>query len=193
MGKKRGLSQGDVVEAATAIADRDGLEAASLTAVASELGIKTPSLYNHVGGLADLRRLLSFRAAAAFKEVVVEALEGHEGADALRSIAKADRKFAVEHPGLYDSFLPAPTPESDEELYNAMAEPIFMIAYVLLDMGIPQEKALHLMRAMRALLHGYLDLEAKGGFGPPVEIDASFEASVELMIAGIEAVAAEHA
>ena len=41
--------------------------------------------------------------------------------------------------------------------------------------------------ALRALLHGFLDLEAQDGFGMPVDIDASFDASVELIIAGIEA------
>jgi hypothetical protein len=39
-------------------------------------------------------------------------------------------------------------------------------------------------------LHGFLDLEAKEGFGIPIGIDASFDASVELIIAGIEAAAA---
>jgi AcrR family transcriptional regulator len=45
------LSREVVVEGAASLADEKGLEAVTLTALASELGIRTPSLYNHVDGL----------------------------------------------------------------------------------------------------------------------------------------------
>ncbi len=190
MGRKAGITLEDVVEAAASIADRDGLEAATLTAVAGELGIKTPSLYNHVQGLSGMRRLLAIHGSQLLLETFEDAIGDLEGAEALRSIAHADRQFAHDHRGLYDSFLPAPKPDEDAELYEAMAEPVFLVARVLLDMGIPQSEAIHLIRALRALLHGFLDLEANEGFGIPVGIDASFDASVELVIAGIEVAAA---
>lgn len=190
MGRKAGITLEDVVEAAASIADRDGLEAATLTAVAGELGIKTPSLYNHVQGLSGMRRLLAIRGSQLLLETFEEAIGDLEGAEALRSIAHADRQFARDHRGLYDSFLPAPKSDEDAELYEAMAEPVFLVAHVLMDMGVPQSEAFHLIRALRALLHGFLDLEAKEGFGMPLGIDTSFDASVELIIAGIEAAAA---
>ena len=56
-------------------------------------------------------------------------------------------------------------------------------------MGIPQEKAIHLLRALWALLYGFLELEANGGFGPPVDLDQSFDVSIEVMVSGIEALA----
>ena len=74
-------------------------------------------------------------------------------------------------------------------MYDTMAQPVYLVAEVMLNMGIPQGEAIHLIRAMWALLHGFLDLEANGGFGMPVEIDASFDAAVELMISGIESFA----
>ena len=189
MGRKAGITRDDVVTAAAAIADSEGLEAATLTAVADRLGIKTPSLYNHVNGLSGLHRLLAMRGSRILLEEFQEVTEGLEGTAALRAIAEADRRFAVEHPGLYDAFLPAPKPGEDDELYNAMAEPVFLVAHILLDLGIPQEDAIHLIRALRALLHGFLDLEAKAGFGMPTDIDASFAASVDLILTGIRAAA----
>lgn len=189
MGRKAGIDSEDIVEVAARIADTDGLGAATLTAVAGELGIRTPSLYNHVDGLAGLQRLLALHGSHLLLASFQDALEGKSGAEALKALAGADRRFAVEHPGLYESFLPAPRQGEDEELYDAMAAPVFVVADVLLAMGIPQCDAIHLVRALRALLHGFLDLEAKEGFGMPVDIDASFEAAVELVIAGIEAAA----
>ena len=187
MGRKAGLTVDDVVDAAAAIADRDGLAAATLTAVASELGIKTPSLYNHVSGLEGLRRQLAIRGSRVLEQAFREATEGLTGTEALRAVAIVDRQFAVDHPGLYDSFLPAPSEEEDPELYAEMAAPVFYIAGFLLEMGIPQEEAIHHIRALRALLHGFLDLEANRGFGMPIDIDVSFDAAVEMVLGGIEA------
>ena len=192
MGRKAGINIDDVASSAATIADRDGLAAATLTAVASDLGIKTPSLYNHVTGLPGLRRLLAFRGSEILLAAFSEATDGLDGVDALRAVCGADRRFAQDHPGLYESFLPAPKPGEDDELYDAMAQPIYLVAGVLLGMGIPQHEAIHLSRAMWALLHGFLDLEAQGGFGMPFEIEESFNAAVELMIAGIELSASNH-
>ena len=52
MGRKVGLNREQVVEAAAAIADRDGLGSLSLATLASKLGVRSPSLYSHVDGLA---------------------------------------------------------------------------------------------------------------------------------------------
>lgn len=186
VGRKAGITIDDIAASAAAIADQDGLEAATLTAVASDLGIKTPSLYNHVEGLSGLRRLLAMHGSKLLLDEFEKASSGLRGLEALRAIAEVDRRFVSEHPGLYAAFLPAPTEEEDAELYQAMAEPVFHVAHILLDMGIPQSEAIHLIRALRALLHGFLDLEAQHGFGMPVDIDRSFDAAVELMLSGIE-------
>ena len=185
MGRKAGVTLDDVVDAAIELADSEGLEAATLSAVARRLGIKTPSLYNHVSGLTDLRREMAKRGSRLLLEVFQNAVEGREGREALSEIAKVDREFAIRHPGIYESFLPAPSPEEDEELYNEMAAPVFVVAGVMLGMGIPQERALHLIRAMRAMLHGFIDLEAKAGFGMPFDINTSFEIAMDVMLDAI--------
>ena len=191
MGRKAGISLDDVVDAAAAIADRERLETASLSAVARELGIKTPSLYNHVDGVDGLLRRLALRGSSVLLDDLRRAIGDRRGAEALRTVASVYRDFVTRHPGLYESFLPAPRQEDDPELYEALAEPVFVIAEVLLDMGIPQNEVIHSIRALRATLHGFVDLEAKDGFGMPVDIDESFDAAVDLMISGIEAIARE--
>jgi hypothetical protein len=35
---------------------------------------------------------------------------------------------------------------------------------------------------MRSMLHGFVDLERKGGFGMPVDLDESFDRAVSLLI-----------
>jgi len=48
-----------VVEEAARIADAEGLAEVTLARVAESLGVRAPSLYNHVEGLPGMLRLLT--------------------------------------------------------------------------------------------------------------------------------------
>ncbi len=185
MGRKAGISIDDIVTAAATIADSNGLAAATLSAVAAELGIKTPSLYNHVAGLAGMRRELALHSAQLLTELFRNATQGHEPRAAIRAATGAYRRFATEHPGLYESMLPAPKPGEDDELYEAMAGPVRVLLDQFAQLGLAEEQAVHVIRGMRAMLHGFVDLERKGGFGMPVDLDTSFDHAVGLLIDSI--------
>ncbi|HSJ72413.1 MAG TPA: TetR-like C-terminal domain-containing protein [Acidimicrobiia bacterium] len=182
MGRRAGIGYEDVVACATRIADRDGLDAATPSAVAADLGIRTPSLYYHVEGAAGLRRALALHSAGLLTEYFEGAVDGVEGAARIRALATAYRRFAVDHPGLHAALLPAPVPGEDDELYEAMAAPVAIVASGAAGDGLPDAEAIHLIRALRAMLFGFVELEARGGFGLPVDIDQSFEVAVDLMV-----------
>ena len=164
MGRKIGLTLEQVVEAAAEIADRDGLGALSLASLASTLGVRSPSLYNHVDGLAGLRRQLSIHASRLLAVELADSIEGREATQALRAIAVQLRSFALRHPGLYDSFLPAPTPNDDPEVAAALAEPVDVVGSLLVAMGTDpatverqhvQARLAHLLdRALRSTSNG---------------------------------------
>jgi len=185
MGKKVGLTLEDVVDVAATIADRDGLEAMSLRAVADALGIKTPSLYNHVAGLAGLRRELAVHAARELGEVFAAAATSGSPAEIIRRSAVDYRRFALDHPGLYQAMLPAPKPGEDDELYTMMAEPVRILATTLTGAGVDEERTVHLIRAFRSVAHGFVDLEMKGGFGMPEDIGESFAQAIDVVINGV--------
>ena len=187
MGRKLGLTREQVVVAAAEIADREGLDAVSLTSLASNLGVRPPSLYSHVDGLAGLRRQLALHAAGLLTAEVADSVEGLEAADALRAIADQLRSFAHRHPGLYDSFLPAPTPDEDPELAAALYGPVVVVGSVLTEMGVDPMSVVPLVRALRASVHGFVDLELRGGFGLPDDIDDSFDVAIGLVIDAIAA------
>ena len=182
MGRKAGITIDDIVMAAATIADRDGLAAATLSAVAGELGIKTPSLYNHVPGLAGMRRELALHSSRMLTESFSEATQSHEPRDAIRAAAVAYRRFAIGHPGLYESMLPAPRPGEDDELYEAMAAPVQVLFNEFAKLGVAEHEAVHLIRGLRAMLHGFVDLERKAGFGMPVDLSESFDQAVNHMV-----------
>lgn len=52
------------------MADEVGWANLTLAAVAPRLGIRMPSLYKHVAGLGDLKRLVSIRAKSELADVL---------------------------------------------------------------------------------------------------------------------------
>jgi AcrR family transcriptional regulator len=84
---RQGLDTARVVEEAARVADAERLNEVTLARVAAELGVRAPSLYNHVDGRAGLLRLLALRSIDELAEAMRDAAVGRAGADALRAIA----------------------------------------------------------------------------------------------------------
>jgi AcrR family transcriptional regulator len=185
MARKRGLQRDAVVAAAAALADREGLDSVTLARVATQLGIRSPSLYSHVDGLAGLRRAMSLEAARQLGIRITEAIRDRAGVEALTEIAHAYRRFALEHPGLYATLLPSPPREADEQVHDAFAAPVEAIAQLLISMGVAEDRTVDSIRSFRSAVHGFVSLEAAGGFGMPDNIERSFGTLVTVLTTGI--------
>lgn len=182
---RQGLDTRRVVEEAARIADADGPAQVTLARVAQALGVRAPSLYNHVDGRDALIRLLSMLSIGELAEALRDAAMGRSGADALTAIAHAYRAYAREHPGLYRSTVWAPAP-GDEELAAVARRALDVIAAVLAGWGFEGEEILHRVRAIRSALHGFVALEAEGGFALPLDLDESFDVLLATLVAGLE-------
>ncbi len=53
--------------------------------------------------------------------------------------------------------------------------------------GLRGAAAVHATRALRAAVHGFAVLEQAGGFGRPVDVARSFDAMLDVLVAGIMA------
>jgi AcrR family transcriptional regulator len=182
---RSGLDTARVVEEAARIADRDGLSQVTLARVAAALGIRAPSLYNHVEGLPGLLRQITLLSVAELTEAMRDSAVGRSGEDALRSIAHAYRTYAQAHPGRYASTVRAPAPE-DAEHFAASQRAIEVIFAALGAWGFSGDALLHRVRVVRAALHGFVSLETEGGFGLALSVDESFELTLQTLIAGLK-------
>jgi AcrR family transcriptional regulator len=178
---RAGLDPDAVVDAAARIADAEGLDAVTLARLAGELGVRTPSLYSHVGGLDDLRKRLAARGAGELADALQEAAAGRARGDALRAVATAYREYARAHPGSYAAAQRAAWLGGD-----AGGRAVRVFAAILAGYGLTGDDAIHATRAVRAALHGFAALEAGGGFGMPQSVDASFERLVSLLDDGLQ-------
>lgn len=179
---RAGLDTEAVVSAAAALADADGLAQLTLARLASALGIRTPSLYGHVGGLADLRARLGARGARELAAALQRAAAGRSQREALRAVAAAYREYAHAHRGTYAALQ---MPSDDAEQRAAASEVVALMVAVLRGYGLEGEDAIHAVRAIRSALHGFVSIEDEGGFGLPVAIDESYERLVDMIDAGL--------
>ena len=181
---RAGLDPERVVDAAAPIADAEGLDAVTLARVAGELGVRAPSLYNHVDGRGGLLRALALRGVRALTAALRDAAVGRAGADALAATARAYRAYAHAHPGLYAATVTAPAPD-DPEHQAAAGETVEVVYAVLRAWDLDGDEAVHAARAFRSSVHGFVALEAAGGFGIPVDLDESFDRLVAILAEGL--------
>ncbi len=184
MSHRVGLDQASVVEAAARLVDEEGIEQLSLGRLAEGLGVRTPSLYNHVAGLPGLKHDLALYCLRDLLNRITRATIGKSRTEAIVALADAYRAYARETPGRYALTLQAPDP-GDREL-EAMAQQIVdVVIAVLAPYRLSEEEAIHAIRSLRSIVHGFISLEVAGGFGMPVDLDASFHWLINLFIAGL--------
>jgi AcrR family transcriptional regulator len=181
---RAGLNAQAVVDAAAALADREGLEAVTLARLAADAGVRPPSLYAHVAGVDDLRRRLAIRGMRDLAAAMRQAAMGRAGGDALRAVAAAQRAYARRHPGTYLAAQRAPAGE-DTEALAAAGEAVDVLTAVLAGYGLTGDDAIHAVRAVRSALHGFAMLETGGGFAIKLDLDESFARLVDLLDRGL--------
>jgi hypothetical protein len=75
--------------------------------------------------------------------------------------------------------------ENDTESRTLEAEAVGIILQVLAYYHLHDEQAIHVVRAFRSIVHGFVSLEMAGGFGMPLSLDESFRLLVQGYIRSI--------
>jgi AcrR family transcriptional regulator len=185
---RAGLDDTAVVDAAARLVDADGLDSLTVARVAAMLGVRAPSLYSHVDGLEDLRRRVGARGARELAEALGRAAAGRAGSDALLAVAEAYRAYAKAHPGRYAAAQRSRELSGSDEAVAASGAAVEVVLAVLRGYRIVGEDALHATRAIRAALHGFVLLEAVGGFALDLSVDESFTRLIATLDRGVRPV-----
>lgn len=196
---RAGLTPDAVVARAGDLADRDGYDALTLAALATALGVQVPSLYKHVGGLADVRRRVALDGLRGLDTALRGAAAGLARRDALVAIGHAYRRYARDHPGRYAAAQRAPA--ADDPVTVAAAAALTDLVFAVVrgyhldgehgtgggDGGADRSagETVHAVRAVRCALHGFVTLEAVEGFGMPYDLDVSFDRLLDTLHDGL--------
>jgi AcrR family transcriptional regulator len=179
------LDRQAIIRQAATLVDREGIDQLTLARVAAEIGLRPSSLYNHLEGLDQLRREVALFGLRQLSNQLARAAIGKAADEAVLAIADAYRCFAKEHPGLYAATLRGPDP-SDPEWQAAWREMVEIILTVLRPYGLSEANAVHALRSLRSLVHGFTTLELAGAFVLPLDLDESFQQMVQTFIAGLD-------
>jgi AcrR family transcriptional regulator len=188
---RRRIDREQVLDAAEAIVDEHGWDRLTMAALAGGLGIKVPSLYNHVEGLDELRGELQVRTMRSLAAELGAAAMGRAGEDGVRALARAHRDFARRLPHRYEGVTREPF---DREAFAeaAVAANAALLA-VLREFDFDDATTLQVELAIFAGFHGAVMLEISGFYGDVVDPDALFETVVTAAVATLEGAAQQAA
>ncbi|MGD9154064.1 MAG: TetR/AcrR family transcriptional regulator [Bacillota bacterium] len=182
MSTKRGLDTPTILNAAADLAEEKGLENVSLLQVAKKLGVRSPSLYNHLSGLKELSLGIAKLAISRLEDAIRNAAVGRSKDDAFMAIALAYRKFAKKNPELYKAILNFPA-YHDSRIHEAGHAVVRILYQVMEPYHYRKESTIHFVRGFRSALHGFVSLEWAGFFqGAEADVDESFERLVSHLI-----------
>lgn len=182
MSIKKGINLEAILNAAADLAEEKGLENVSLLQVSEKLGIKSPSLYNHLSGLKELSSGIAKLAISRLEDTIRSAAVGRSKKDALMAVALAYRKYAKENPELYKAILRFPD-YKDSRIKEAGHAVVRILYQVMEPYHYSKEETIHFVRGFRSVLHGFVSLEEAGFFqSAEADVDESFKLLVLRLI-----------
>jgi AcrR family transcriptional regulator len=179
------LSRDSIVNAALTFLDREGWDALTINALATQLGTKGPSLYNHVQSLEDLRRTVRMRVVGDIIEMLTTVGQGRTRDDAVMVMASAYRSYAHHHPGRYSAFTRMPLGGDDPEFTDATRAAAAPVISVLASYGLGGDDAFYAALEFWSAMHGFVLLEMTGAMNG-IDTDAVFTDMVMRLASGME-------
>lgn len=185
MSPRAQLNSVKILDSAIELCDEIGYENLSLSALAFKLGIKSPSLYNHVKGLPELKQQLAITGLERLYEHLISSSIGLTGKEALLAISFAYVSFVVTHPGLYRSISSPPDPYHSEfdALSNKLVE--FLIKLIS-PYSLSKDEVIHAVRGLRSILHGFSAIQLDDGFRLKFSQQESLNFIVTCYLTGLE-------
>ena len=152
------LTKNDVITTAAEIADKHGLDHVTLKAVAEQLGIRTPSLYNHIGSLDDLLRETAHRGMREMNTGMAQAAIGVSGVEAVRAVSRAYFDYLVVHPGVYETIQWAVW-HGNAETAEIFGEYRGLLEKIVTSCGVKGDGIGAATDLLTGFLHGYCTLQ----------------------------------
>lgn len=182
---KNNISDELIIETSARIANKVGLDNLSLKIIAEELNIKSPSLYNHISSLNEIKSQLMVYGWKQIEEKMIDSAVGVSGYEALRNMCNVFYDYATNNKGIFTAMLWYNKYESDEK-ENATTRLFNMLFKIMKSLNITDENINHIIRTLRGFLEGFSLLVNNNAFGNPISIKESFDLSLEIIMNGIK-------
>ena len=153
--------------------------------MAKKLKIKSPSLYNRISNLEDLKNKISLYGWKQLEEKMFLSIIEENGYEAIKSMAYAFYDYATENKGIFEVMLWYNKYMIEEG--NQVTHNTFDILFkILRKLNLSDETINHFIRTLRGFLEGYVLLVNHQAFGHPLSIQKSFDFSLNILINGVK-------
>ena len=182
---KNNISDRLIIETSAVLANKWGLDNLSLKSIADELNIKSPSLYNHIDSLEDIKERLMVYGWKQIETEMIDSAIGTTGYEALKNMCYAFYAYATNNKGVFTAMLWYNKYETEEKK-NITLRLFNMLFKVMKSLNISDDNIKHTIRTLRSFLEGFSLLVNNHAFGNPISIKESFDLSLEIIISGIK-------
>lgn len=173
-----------VVQTASDIADKNGLNKVSLKVVAENIGIRTPSLYNHIESLDDLLLEIAHKGMREMNNQMTKAAIGNFGDTAIKCISIAYFNFIITHPGVYETIQWA-TWHGNNETLEIFDEYKSLLEKLILSCNLKIKKTDEVLNLIMSVLHGYSTLQLGKALMSQEEAIKGLIDSIDTVLSGI--------
>lgn len=147
-----------VIQTASDLVDQEGLNNLSLKIIAEKLNIRTPSLYNHISSMDSLLREIAHKGMGLMNEQMIQAAIGTSGDSAIKAIGTAYFKFAVAHPGVYETIQWATWHGSNKtiKIFESYKD---LLVKLIDSCDLKRARTDEILNLLTGVLHGYTTMQ----------------------------------
>lgn len=182
---RAGLDAGAVTRAAAEVVDEVGYANLTMGLVADRLGVRAPSLYKHVAGLADLHRRIAVLAVTEIGDALRSSLQGRSERQALDAAVRTTRRYARECPGRFAATVYVTATDPEDPLHLAWVRVVESHLAILRGYEVQEEDTGHALLLLRSFLDGLSLVEPAGDMHTEDEIDVSVGWSIAFIDRGL--------
>lgn len=184
MSPRMGINLETILQESIKIADESGIHAVTIASLAKRLNIRPPSLYNHIEGLAEIRKKLAIHGLEELHDKMTKEATSKSGDEAVLALGVAYVAFVRLHPGLYEAILLS-SDNQDVEVMHAGEKVVTIVLEGLQHYNLKEPDSIHAVRTLRSILHGFASLEQMSGFNIPIDLDESLNYAIKIFLLGI--------
>lgn len=178
------LTKEIIIKTASDIVDRDGLNKLSLKRLAEELGIRSPSLYNHVSCLDDLWREVAHNGMKKMNFLMKEAAIGKSGNEAIKCISGAYLNYMISHPGVYEA-IQWSVWNGNKETENIFNDYKEFLMKLIVSCNLKNGDNNVILNLLIGILHGYTTMQLGEAIKNPNQIITDFKNTMDIVLLGI--------
>lgn len=173
----------EIIRTAWELVEQEGgADKLSLKQLADAVGIRAPSLYNHVASKDDLIRAINERSEVQLFAAMASADHKGSAAERLKAQIHAYRAYALAHPVTYALAFTTREPAARPD--PAAQEQAVLPLQALVSEITGTEPSLTALRSLLALVHGFVMLEIHEQLRRGGSLDEAFTQSVDALLRG---------